>query len=341
MAQYAGESLAKKVARVRLYKRAREVLKYRLPSLREVRALFLIGPDAAEVGAIRHILGVRPENMVGVDRDQKAVGALKAREPNAQGVVGDLMDPEVFEAVKMFAEATDGYHFIHLDLMGNLPNHTAQIYGNYGNIVALDGVCGCTFLRGREPLRQQQDFLHTWAKECAEGQYSLGGPLKTIAADEERMSAHFLALQMGVMVRRLGELFMMSPEELKDPMNVFDRLFQLPYDTQRQIRRRIGRYYPVAGHAYRAETSPMGVLLAQRTLFGTWQTPEHYEKFLKASGRLVASVIKKDPMEDLLAEADSLQKEFTNEQVAEILDVSSGTLAAWRAHRTMGTYETT
>mgnify|MGYP001576964157 CR=1 FL=1 len=50
--EYAGESLAKKVARVRLYRRTKEALVHRGVKPADARVIFLPGPEASEVGAL-------------------------------------------------------------------------------------------------------------------------------------------------------------------------------------------------------------------------------------------------------------------------------------------------
>jgi hypothetical protein len=132
MAEYAGESLAKKVARVRLYTRVRETLLFSNRNLDNTKVLFLPGPDASEVGALKHILKVKPQNVIGVDIDGDACDALTKKWPETNVIQGDLSKPKTFNKalrdIKSYGEF-DGFDFIHLDLMGILKRDSELLYG--------------------------------------------------------------------------------------------------------------------------------------------------------------------------------------------------------------------
>ena len=88
--EYAGESLAKKVARVRLYRRTRAMLEAADVAPGTARCLFLAGPESAELGAIRHILRADMAHSIGIDRDPAACKALRKKWPGGNVVCGDL-----------------------------------------------------------------------------------------------------------------------------------------------------------------------------------------------------------------------------------------------------------
>lgn len=331
MSEYAGESLAKKVARVRLYKRTREFFRYfRLTPAKAV-VMFLPGPDAAEVGAIKHILGARPENVWGIDRDSEAIRTLRKRMPGANCVLGDLGDNDLIKRTvpKIHAD------FVHLDLMGNLSESSLHQYACWAQC-SVGGIIAVTYLRGRErrfggnnAAEPYREFGRSFARELLP---TVGKEDRRILrADPERALSHLLALgdmrtfRAVLSFQASGQI---SAEEAKDILRSKRRLLEQLCPSV---------FTPVATYAYRAESSPMGVLVVNHIERATFTSPS-YGRVLDGGGRFISSVIKKDPMDDLLAEADSLQKEFDRAAVAEILDVSPGTLASWRAHRTMGTY---
>jgi len=353
--EYAGESLAKKVARVRLYTRVKETLLFSKKNLDDTKVLFLPGPDACEVGALKHILKVKPENVVGIDLDGGACEALHDKWPDANIVKGNLLNTKTFCAMvdDMATSAKDmhGFDFIHLDLMGGLNIHSEYLYGNYGRLCVENGVMAVTYLRGREhptkvSLRVKQ--TREMAKEVISRMPRTGENkllLKMLAPDPERAMSHLIALNSGHnMVQYIEETG--SAEEAADAMSDEVDLFceaaeELGLRDAVEMHRILYgdrlQFTLLASYAYRAETSPMGVMAAHRITYDTLES-ESYALLRYKHGRHTSSVIKKDPMDDLLKEAELLAVNYGKEEAAEILNVSTGTLAAWRAHQTRGTY---
>lgn len=376
MSVYAGESLAKKVARVRLYRRTREMLRCRNIDPATIKVVFLPGPEAAEVGALKYIFKARAQNVVGIDRDEVAIEALRKKWPGACGILGDLADRSLVEdeagpfrrVFSTFQSPHDLAGFIHLDLMGNLSVAAALMYCNWAAFCREDGVVAVTYLRGRERIKipteaSNFEVARGLAKAavvvdkpieafriCARGVQTCFDKVtrRLVAPDPERATSHLIALcetgychqvqrklindavQRGVpsITRgQLGEATARALDALMAP-GVFERSMHAG---------ELKFFSPIASYAYRAEVSPMGILAAQYVRKPTQQLAS-YQHAVGQRSRHASSIIRKDPMDDLLAEADSLQKEFSREQVAEILNVSTGTLAAWRAHRTLGTY---
>jgi hypothetical protein len=358
MTEYAGESLAKKVARVRLYTRVREALQFAGRDLNDVKVLFLPGPDACEVGALKHILKTRPENVVGVDIDGDACKVLTDRWPKANVVKGDLKKAKTFryslEDITMNgSKEFDGFDFIHLDLMGNLRGDSEFVYGNWGRLCAENGVMAVTYLRGREhPTKVKPNVKKV--RDTAKMQVSMmehatgeAKKLKKILApDPERALSHLLAINQGY------HKMLLIDEADGDVDAAIDNYTDFVKEAERRIKKSGVRgmleyraemeqlhFTALASYSYRADTSPMGVLATQLVSIDTLES-DSYAILRYKNGRHTSSVIKKDPMEDLVAEADLLAIHYGKQEAAEILHVSTGTLAAWRAHLTRGTYTT-
>lgn len=356
---YAGESIAKKVCRVRLYRRTRAAWRDRRVDSKQAKVIFLPGPEAAEVGALKHILGVHPENVLAIDRDAEACGVAEERWPGIRALHGDLGKERTHVEALAFLKGQDpAAAFVHLDLMGNLSEQALKSYVDWCSLCQENGVLAVTYLRGRELPESlggrmkaaHRDLFVKLSPSALEARLRAPGPLpmfaiskelyRILSADFDRASSHFTAIQVATMTLQaiaagalsLDGIFswLGSTKELEARVEAIRNYEQSQGDS-------LLTFTPLATYCYRAEVSPMGVLVLHRITRATLNS-DGYTSLRHQRGRDTSSVIKKDPMEDLLAEADSLEKEFTREQVAEILNVSPGTLTAWRAHRTMGTY---
>lgn len=339
MSEYAGESIAKKVCRIRLYKRTRQALKYFGYKLEHIKVLFLPGPDSTEIGALKHILKVQPTNVCAVDRDPQVCEDASDRWPGISAVCGDLRDSGTLETVR---DISSTYDFIHLDLMGTLSGASVDLYSRWGWLCETNGVLAVTYLRGREQkistLSRNCQNIATAAMDMWKNSKGEGKKLfKLMSADPERSYAHLLALKIsGAMgVLKFEEKVPITDWLETDPDPEF-----VEQITNQMINEdhRYGSFTPLATHAYRADFSSMGVLAVQKVYDKDLQSGS-YGKLRYDNSRHTMSIIRKDPMDELLQEADSLEKEFSKDAAAEILGVSKGTLAAWRAHRTMGTYD--
>jgi hypothetical protein len=335
--EYAGESIAKKVVRARTYLRAKEML-HAAGRTDNLTVVVLPGPDAAEVGCLRHIL--KPKHIFAVDRDQSCVDHFFDKsdpmldddyEILTQGYTGELEDfnPEC------------GIDFANLDLMGNIngdPGETASLVTNWLNMW---GVASITYLRGREK-GEIRDYVTNTPKGLLTSRMTRQ-TRRRWGPDPIRSSAIFGSLQRG-MHRRLVEGTALKyglEDNFRDP-KILD---WAAAESALYLRDRDGIHFtPIASYSYQANT-PMGVLVAQ--LINEKKERSGWEKLLNGKAnkfgikdrRLISGAIPKDPMVELLREADFLAKEgYSTSAVADIFDVSTGTMAAWKAHRTMGTY---
>ncbi len=158
---YAGESLAKKVARVRLYKRVRQALRWGYEQNADLRVFILPGPEFAEYGALKHIL--KPKVLVGVDRDPVACQLMKDKWPGSITYCGELTVKQTQKAPRTWTEVTsvfgwNSFHFVHLDLMGNYFPKLDVLYDLWSRFVIPKGILATTYLRGREVKK-----THEWS----------------------------------------------------------------------------------------------------------------------------------------------------------------------------------
>jgi hypothetical protein len=315
--KYHGESIAKKVARVRLYRRAREALKFR--GVRgPIRAMFMPGPEAAEVGALKHILGVRAQDATAIDLDPACCSVARERWPGIQTLVEDVGDSAWFESAKIAP-----FNFVHLDLMGTLTTDTIATYGYWAFLTELSGIFVTTYLRGREKTASMGNVLRCAAAEATKNIKRSGINTYVLSADPARASSHMVTL---------NDCFWALLYKIEHGVFPALELDNIDYLESNGI-----IFTPIATHCYKSGPSPMGVLVTQK-VFHTDLRLESYQQFISKRQRHTTSVLRLDPMNELIAEAASLGKEFSGDQVAEILNVTPGTLAAWRAHQTRGTY---
>lgn len=344
MGEYAGESIAKKVARIRLYKRTRQALKYFDYKLENVKVLFLPGPQATEVGVLKYLLKTQPKNVVAVDKDPEVCQWARMKWPGITAVCGDLMYPDTVREVRSVCST---YDFIHLDLMGTLSANSELLYAQWSNLCETNGVMAVTYLRGREqkitPISRQCQLFGEKMRDARK--HSTGDAKKYLhlmSADPVRSYAHLMALKVCGAVGLLQQ----NPRyddglDITDGMtdeDINDVVLRAAQWRMVEDHVEYGSFTPLATYAYRSEYASMGVLAVQKVYHDVLES-DSYALLRYDRSRHSTSIIKKDPMEDLLLEADSLEKDFTKDQVAEMLGVTKGTLAAWRAHRTMGTYE--
>lgn len=333
MARYAGESLAKKVARVRLYLRAKRLLD---AAGVECKTVFIMpGPEAAEVGCLRHIL--KPERILAVDRDPEAIEALLKK-------TGD--DP--FEITSWTSELSkavleERYQFANFDLMSNLNGRPGELLSDFMGYLAPGGVAAVTYLRAREigTMHERVD-----SAKLAFRVLDLPREMKRLFAADPRA---------WVVYNEVVDAYFWKAVEFSDPDKTRQKIgydwrkpshHQVLADMMRNdlAKLNIVNFIPVATYNYRAEVSPMGVMMVQG-IHGKPTDRWIRERMGKVTNcplferRLIASVVKKKPMRDIINEVDHLESMgFEHRAIAEILNVKFGTLSAWRAHETMGTY---
>lgn len=337
MSEYAGESIAKKVARVRLYLR---VKKMRAASgLNHTDRVFIIpGPHASEVGCLRHIL--QPREVTAMDPDQKGVDALF-----------DKTSVDDFAVMSCTAKVTEEpremlgcFDFVHLDLMGNLASKETRLAAQFMSQMEHGGVTALTYLRARETgearklVSLNKELLNILSHRLPRPMRRLLGHDKSrtmlIMGEMTHATFEFL-IKLFVEKKPREGLDINDPEQLSDAAQSFQEFCAAKGHLS---------YVPILSYAYRGEVSPMGVVGLQ---LKKGKPTNLYKRVLEGKGalhhrrerELMASIVKKDAMLDLMDEVKELEKMgYDKRAIAEIFDVSIGTMAAWKAHRTMGTY---
>jgi hypothetical protein len=265
---------------------------------------------------------VTPDRALAIDRDEAAIKMVEQRWPGVNTICGDLCEERTFRAVANTTLVRNGHvpvHFCHMDLMGPLTDAAFAAYTRWVAFVDACGVFGVTYLRGREMRGSAGAVSRTHGTEIL----TKASPAfrRLLSPDYGRAFSHLCAINGAdttFHALRFGR-------DLTNFEALQELQLQLPWTL-----------VPVGTHCYRSEHSPMGVLLTQRMMRAKLNSS--YRQFQFKTTRNVSSVIPKDPMGDLIAEADSLLKDYSKAAVCEILDVEPSTLSAYRAHLTRGTY---
>lgn len=341
MSEYAGETIAKKVSRVRLYRRVKQMLKA-VGREKDPKVLFLAGPEAKEVGCLKYILQAKPENCMAVDSDPDACRHVNSVWPGVIPINKPLQDALpmiVLKAKQMGWDLAKGdsknFDFIHLDLMGSISEERAKIYGLYSLLSSNGSIAASTFFRGREN--------GIWAKMLTKTETMISerkgdrGRLtqyvrRIVSPDPKRIMLHLVGLE--------NETLRIIAQYQGITEVVYDRNGAPKQRIQEMIAEELSWWAPIAGHSYVGE-SPMGVVAAQLRpgIMKSVNSNNLWWKEANNLSRHAVSVIPRDSKLELLKEVESVEKDFSKDETAEIFGTTKQTIAAWKAHRTMGTYE--
>lgn len=136
---YPGEAVGKKVARVRLYRRAEAL--FRTGGRPKGWAVVLAGDQACEVWVLRYLLQWDPSRVLFIDRRRKGPALVKKLWPEAVSFHGDIHDA---------LNLCDSIGFAHLDFMGLPTASVRKSIQRVGNLLEPRGIVSYTFSRGRE-----------------------------------------------------------------------------------------------------------------------------------------------------------------------------------------------
>lgn len=155
---YAGESDAKRIARYDLYAHLQGVIQtYGDPG---GWAVVLAGPDAAEVGVLRYVLGWPRDRVIFVDKDETGLRAAEQKWPGVDTFHGDIID--ILTALR------GGIGFAHFDFMGHVNKTVQETFEIARGKIQMGGVIAYTYLRGREHAKTPN-----WQEALAAGKSML------------------------------------------------------------------------------------------------------------------------------------------------------------------------
>jgi hypothetical protein len=298
---YAGETDAKRVVRYQLYRRVNDLLPGPLKETGAVLAL--AGPRTGELGCLRHLLGVKSTQVTLAESDPahyKGLAFAKRRWRGVRTYFGNIAEP--------LHKLQQPVSFLHLDMMGYLKNTDERLLRLAGHHVGPGGIVAYTFSRGREhPAHQISKHLRAhgarWKRiRDTEGHKRKESAAVTVQKDAQRVQVYCSRIQ-----QLLG-----GPQ--------WELIFLLRYS---------GHRVPMCVVAF--QNAPRDIRTTQ------WQ--KAYE-WIPTEGARGETVTKVGADEKLRAAAlDLMYQQKTSQEIAAILNVPMGTVAAWRAHLTRGTYD--
>lgn len=138
--EYIGETDAKRLARWQLYNRvnALQPAGVRKDSV----AVVLAGPEAGEIGTLRHLLKYTPQQVLFVDVDKTGLEVAKRRWRGVRTYHGDVVD-----ALRQLEQPIS---FLNLDFMGQVNEARVEAFRAAAPWLVPGAVVSYTFFRGRE-----------------------------------------------------------------------------------------------------------------------------------------------------------------------------------------------
>lgn len=330
---YAGESIAKKIARVRLYRRAAYVLREIRSGPHEGDHVVLAGPGASEVGCLKHILRVQPERCLFVDYSLVGLAEAERKWPGVRTYDGNIAD-----ALREAGARGRLFRFVHLDFLGHLRMETMESIRQANIHLTEKAVVALTFLRGRESgktplwreINEVAPQMHEVMRRLADSQRSAVSDAIT-ALDPVRMDGYLMSLT-GFFYPEMLEAWRAAIEGRPSLFNRREPGGRPLTDPES------GGMAPIFGAKYDSGRSPMGVIAVVRMLVGDLRRPKNAKMLFQAPPSEVAYTIREKSMSELVGVAVLLEAQYGREAACEILDITPGTLAAWKAHHTRGSY---
>lgn len=336
MNRYAGESVAKKVARIRVYRRAKRLMRAAGIDERSARYLALAGPEVNDVGCLRFIMRARPENVLFVDEDDTGLKVAPEKWPGVltyHGVL-DARAVEPFDRIDCAVVDVCG-HFDRAAVSAALRR------------LPPGGVIAYTILRARESRRANRR-LATGVSVVRELLSDIPSLADRVRGRDRTRSLVYLEMANDVLC---GAHEVLYPPPTGAAWEA-RRLFADAVCAARRENLKDRCLVSAGWIEYWSGNSPMAVAVWQlsrpiaprwraeldRNGFRRGQTRRHQERVIVEDSRDAESSVGHARVE-LLRELDALRGSGLDErELAEVAAVSPRTLAAWRAHRTMGTY---
>jgi len=319
--QYVGETVPKKLMRLQLYTVVKHLWKHTFHP--GGWAVTLAGPEACEVGVLRHMLRFPVEKSMLVDRDPGGVAAAQTKWPGVNTYLGDIREG---------IEKVSSIGFAHFDFMGHFNDIISETVDLVRHKLRPGAVIAYTYLRGREMTGKTPH----WDTMQAETKAALcDGPARERMEDERFRLDTTRSIGYARLLRQRLMNGWLPPSE-KSVCGRHD-LEQILLSTPKMAPPEL-----VFLGRYNSGRSPMGVIAMQvmpDSMRGTrWQKairqlynlPESRND--APSGEEAVIAMKKKCV--------SLRKKgMPLSEVASVMNVEPSTITAWLAHDTRGTYE--
>lgn len=327
---YRGDCPTKKLARYNAYvdgNKHRDNLQWRHKG---GWAIVLAGDEAAEVGCVVHLHKHPIDKIIVVDMDSRGIRKAEQQWPGIRTYQGDLKD-------LLLAMPYRSVDFIHFDFMGHVHGDVLGIVRASRDKLSQGAVVLYTFFHGRdhskpyyeETRRRGQAYLRKIT--CKETQERLKKD-KTFASKMERTAGN---------VDRIMEA--LSPSGESDGDSVLFTSYE--YQSSSPMEVLVFGYW----RGYKKRLSKLERTSNRKG--GVKLTPglkEFLDAHLNVQGSRYPIILREmkhiRELTFLLLKPGHLSishplRALTDLEVSEILNIELSTIAAWKAHRTRGTYD--
>lgn len=283
MGEYGGETISKKIARVRAYSLAHACMGGQPDGL----LLALAGPEARDADVARAFWAIKGEHALFVDTEPDGLRVAQSKLPGCGTHLGYLKPGVVPGPVALAV----------LDFCGSVETKASrEAMASLRGLLRRGSAVIVTYLRARErPWARRDRMLARFERSSGPADPPLASVVRSKVALEGLAQA--VGLPAVHMARKFGRV--------RDNDLVLVPMFLIDYWSKR---------------------SPMGMLVV---------VVRRWFEVRKVKPPVWVPSCESSPRE-LLSVADLLDKRGVDPSLA--LSVKPGTLAAWRAHRTMGTY---
>lgn len=166
---YKGESPAKKIARLELWKDISKLLGGKFAS---GILLSLLSPEAGDV-SVQLGMGAQPDNIIGVDIDKHAASAAQYKFKDVNCLNADVVDAARKYKGKIVAA--------HLDFCACMTDDLLEKVASVESCLATGGCISCAFMVGREKGELRDEIINAANPSCSNVQF---GARATVLAHE-------------------------------------------------------------------------------------------------------------------------------------------------------------
>lgn len=309
---YPGDCVTKKLARYNTYWEIKQI--WEKSGTPKGWVVLLAGDEAAEVGCVLNLLRWPANHVIVVDLNPRGLHAAQERFPGVRTYQGNVLD--VIEALP-----EDSISLIHLDFQGHFKESEASFVRATRQKLRRGAFLLYTFMHGRDKSKPY------YAPTRVRGRTALG----QLPEDERKALS---PREESKFVRATGTMLRIMKAMSADSGDVWGP-FGINYNSGSPMELLALMYWP--GFVKRMRKNKRRVEAGKKPCVPDW----YYEMFTTKPFR-VPIVYTEDRHIRILAlrllSWPWPDRELTAKEVAEILNIKKATVAAWKAHETMGTY---
>lgn len=301
---YAGESIGKKFARLEFW----SLRNFKLLNQKGRKILIFASAEGGDASCLLGF-GVPPENILAIDTDPTACESFRLKFPDVECL--NCSSDDVHKA-KPGLKLDVAY----LDFCGALSNNTTNMVRNILPLIKTSGVLGVTFLKGRDGWNKEEVVDHR--ERIRGGSY----PKETLQISSERPA---LVNMYSRGMRLSHDILNLPGSELGDaPTPVLTNLISYQSTSPMMI----GVYRVIGVSRMNVKNSRMNA--------GNWKRRAKQIPGIRNNVLDMFSILEQRSEDEL--------REFVLENADDPnihlkMNLKKQQVAAWKAHRTMGTYD--